>query len=84
MSMEHIKQYMKQEIAQVLGEEPENIADDTNFMKIGMSSIQALKIINRMRKEFDVDISPVALFEYKTIEEFAGYLQECVDEKVSL
>lgn len=82
MTSEQIKQYMKQEIGQVLGEDPDEIDDDTNFMKIGMSSIQALKIINRMRKELDVDISPVALFEYKTIKEFAVYLQECVDEKV--
>lgn len=45
-------------------------------MKIGVSSVQALKIINRARKHLQVDISPVALFEYKTIAEFAAYLNE--------
>nr|WP_145404175.1 acyl carrier protein [Paenibacillus xylanexedens] len=76
MTREEIEGFMKSEIAAALNQEPEDIDEETNFLKIGISSVQALKIINRTRKHLQVDISPVALFEYKTITEFASYLHE--------
>ncbi|KGE16338.1 acyl carrier protein [Paenibacillus wynnii] len=82
MNRDEIVELMKTEIAAILGQEPDDIDENVNFLKIGVSSIQALKIINRARKNLDIDISPVALFEYKTISEFAGYLSECLNEKV--
>ncbi|MDQ0191712.1 acyl carrier protein [Paenibacillus wynnii] len=82
MNRDEIVELMKTEIAAILGQEPDDIDENVNFLKIGVSSIQALKIINRARKKLDIDISPVALFEYKTISEFAGYLSECLNEKV--
>lgn len=76
MTREEIEWFMKSQIAAALNQEPEDIDEETNFLKIGISSVQALKIINRTRKHLQVDISPVALFEYKTITEFASYLHE--------
>ncbi|GGH45670.1 acyl carrier protein [Paenibacillus silvae] len=76
MTREEIEGFMKSQIAAALNQEPEDIDEETNFLKIGISSVQALKIINRTRKHLQVDISPVALFEYKTITEFASYLHE--------
>ncbi|MBB6020425.1 acyl carrier protein [Paenibacillus sp. JGP012] len=76
MTREEIEGFMKSQIAAALNQDPEDIDEETNFLKIGISSVQALKIINRTRKHLQVDISPVALFEYKTITEFASYLHE--------
>lgn len=76
MTKEEIELFLKSEIAAALNQEPEDIDEEMNFLKIGVSSVQALKIINRARKHLQVDISPVALFEYKTIAEFAAYLNE--------
>ncbi|EPY11884.1 acyl carrier protein [Paenibacillus alvei] len=84
MNKEEIVGFMKAEIAAILNEEPEEIDEDMNFMKIGVSSVQALKIVNRLRRKLEININPVALFEFKTISEFAGHLSECVEEKVSL
>lgn len=74
MKREEIVDYMTAEIAENLKERAENIDPDANFMKLGISSVQALKIINKLRKKLNVDITPVAMFEYKTITEFADYL----------
>ncbi|MCR8844311.1 acyl carrier protein [Paenibacillus sp. SC116] len=82
MTKDDIILFLKMEIAAVLEQDHSEIDEDVNFLKIGVSSIQALKIINRARKKLDIDISPVALFEYKTIAEFSGYLHECMSEKV--
>ncbi|WP_223067487.1 acyl carrier protein [Paenibacillus caui] len=83
MTREEIEAFIKSEIAAVLNQQPEDIDEGLNFLKIGVSSVQALKIINRARKRLDIDISPVALFEYKTIADFAGYLSDCLNERVA-
>lgn len=77
MSKEEIIGFIKEEIGKTIQKEPATIDDHTNFMRIGVSSVQALKIINKMRKKLSIDINPVAMFEYKTIADFSGYLSEC-------
>ena len=76
MNKADIVQYIKSEIASILDKDINEIDEEMNFLKIGISSIQALKVINRMRRKLEVEISPVAMFEYKTIDEFAGFLSE--------
>ncbi|HCC36033.1 MAG TPA: acyl carrier protein [Ruminococcaceae bacterium] len=72
--------FIKNEIALMLECKPGDIDEDANFLKLGLTSVQALKVINRMRKALNVNISPVALFEYKTISEFAEYLSNSEQE----
>ncbi|SFS02431.1 acyl carrier protein [Anaeromicropila populeti] len=81
MTKEEIIDFIRSEIGAILKQDPEEIDEDANFLKVGVSSVQALKIINRLRKRLEVDISPVAMFEYKTISDFAGYLSECKAEE---
>jgi acyl carrier protein len=76
---EHIKSVLIKEIAVELAIAPGEIDEDASFMRLGVSSVQALKIINRLRKELDMDINPVALFEFKTVEDISGYLAEEFD-----
>lgn len=78
MTKNEIIDYLKSEIASILDKNIDEIDEEMNFLKIGISSIQALKIINRMRRKLEVDINPVAMFEYKTIDEFAGFLSDQV------
>ena len=84
MSKEEIVAFIKGEIASFLNQNPDSIDEDAKLLKIGVSSVQALKIINRLRKKLNIDISPVALFEYKTISAFAGYLSQCLQEDEGL
>ena len=77
MNKEEIIKLIQQELMEALAEEDEEvdmIDENENFMHLGISSVQALTIINSLKKKLDLEISPVALFEYKTISDFAEYL----------
>ena len=76
MDKEHVKTVLTKEIATELAVAPGEIDEHASFMRLGISSVQALKIINRLRKELDIDINPVALFEFKTIEDISDFLAE--------
>ncbi|MCK4258168.1 MAG: acyl carrier protein [Halanaerobiales bacterium] len=82
MTKEEVIMLIKEEIAVVINQEPNSIDEDEVLLRIGISSVQILKIINRLRKKLVVDISPVALFEYKTISAFANYLHQSMKEVV--
>lgn len=43
---------------------------------MGVSSVQALKIINHLRKELSINVNPVALFEFNTVDDISAYLAE--------
>ncbi|THV24620.1 acyl carrier protein [Glycomyces paridis] len=79
MDEEQIKAVLTKLIADEIGTAPGEIDEQASFMRLGVSSVQALKIVNRLRKELDMDINPVALFEFKTIEDISGYLAEAFD-----
>lgn len=76
MDQHEIKQILTEEIATELGMPAEQIDDQASFMRLGISSVQALKVVNRLRKRIDMDINPVAIFEFKTIDDIAEYLAE--------
>jgi len=80
MSQEEIIMIIKSEMSVITKQDVDSIDEETNLLKIGISSIEALKLINRIKKKLNVDISPVALFEFKTISAFAGYLSECQED----
>ena len=82
MSKQEIIDYMSKLIAEASDEPVDGLDENTSFFKIGVSSVSALKIINKLRKQLQVDINPVAMFEYKTLGEMADYLQECLEEAV--
>lgn len=76
MDKEKIVYIIKEKIAEALDLLIDEIDDDENFMKLGLGSIDAFDIICSLKEEIGVEISPVALFEYKTINTFADYLVE--------
>ncbi len=80
MSKQEIIDFMIKLIAEVAEEPIEDLDENTSFFKIGVSSIDALKIMNKIRKQLQVDINPVAMFEFKTIGEMSDYLLECIEE----
>ena len=81
MTKQEIADYMQELMAEATGENKESIDENTNFFQIGISSIEALKIMNKLRKRLQVEISPVAMFEYKTIAEMSEYLYNCKEEE---
>ncbi|MBC7886384.1 MAG: hypothetical protein H7Z13_00740 [Ferruginibacter sp.] len=54
----------------------EAISIEANFFRLGGSSLQALKVISAVRKEFDLDLDMKYFFIYPTIAQLAGYLRK--------
>lgn len=73
--------FLKEEIAAAVNKQPDDIDENANFLSLGVSSIQTLKIINRLQKKLEIEINPIAMFEYKNIALFSEYLSQCVDEE---
>lgn len=76
MTKDDIATLLTNEIAAELGTTPDNVDEYTSFMRLGVSSVQALKIVNRLRKQLSISINPVALFEFNTVDEISSYLAE--------
>jgi phosphopantetheine attachment domain protein len=76
MTKEYVTKMLTEEIATELNTTPDEIDEHTSFMRMGISSIQALKIINRLRKTLSIKVNPVALFQFDTIDEISSCLAE--------
>ncbi len=74
MNKEEIVELLKKEVADVLDTTPDTIDEDESFMRLGVDSVDAIKIMNTIKSTLDVEVSPVAIFEYKTISDFAEYV----------
>ncbi|MEE0931322.1 MAG: acyl carrier protein [Acutalibacteraceae bacterium] len=81
MDKNQIIAYMKELMAEAMDCEVDDVDENASFFKLGISSIKALKIINMLRKKLNVEISPVAMFEYKCVNDLAEYLYQCSQEQ---
>lgn len=82
MKKEELIEYLRSTLAETMGVDVEDIDEDSSFFKLGVTSIQALKVINKLRRKLDVEINPAAIFEYKCISELANYLEDITMAKV--
>lgn len=81
MDKNQIIAYMKELMAEAMDCEIDDVDENASFFKLGISSIEALKIINVLHKKLNVEISPVAMFEYKCVNDLAEYLYQCLQEQ---
>ena len=80
MEKEEILECLTELMGEAMGCDKEDVDVNASFFAVGSSAVQALKIINKLRKKLNVDINPVAMFEFKCAEDLAGYLSECTME----
>ncbi|PIF30220.1 amino acid adenylation domain-containing protein [Flavobacterium sp. 9] len=59
--------------ANELGRDHKEIGIHDNFFDLGANSIKLIKILNTINKEFDMDLKPVLLFQYATINALVEY-----------
>jgi amino acid adenylation domain-containing protein len=67
--------------SEVLGIEKEYIGIDTDFFRIGGHSLNAITLISRLHKAFDVRITLSDLFKTSTIRELAEYTNKLKRER---
>lgn len=76
MDKTKLMEVAKLKISDVVGFEPDEIDETEAFLNMGIASIQAVKIINLIQKELDVELEPTLLFEYETLVDLVDYLDE--------
>ncbi|HEY1164510.1 MAG TPA: amino acid adenylation domain-containing protein, partial [Chitinophaga sp.] len=62
--------------AKELGRTPAEIGINDNFFDLGANSIKLIRILQEIRKAFKVDIKPVLLFQYTTINGLVSLFEE--------
>ena len=82
MNKEQLTEYLKNTLAEIMEIDGHEIDENSSFFKLGVTSIQALKVINKMRKTLNIEINPAAIFECKCISELAEYLENLTMEKM--
>lgn len=80
-SKEQMTHFIKEQIASVIQLNPDLLDDNTSFIKCGISSVQAIMIINKIKKKLQLDLNPIAMFEYKNISELSNYLSSELSSK---
>jgi acyl transferase domain-containing protein/aryl carrier-like protein len=68
---------LRRETAAVLGHSSATaVGDDCNLLELGLSSFTAFELTDRLHAAIGVRVSPVAVFDYPTLPQLAGYLRE--------
>ncbi len=52
----------------------EYIGVHEQFTDLGGHSLMAIKLVSALQEEFDIDIKPVAMFEFPTIAQLADFI----------
>jgi len=70
--------------AKELGRSPAEIGINDNFFDLGANSIKLIRILQEIRKTFNVDIKPVLLFQYTTIKALVALFEESQKETTAV
>ncbi len=84
MTKEDLLELIKSKMSDVVGLDIEDIDEDEKFLKMGISSIQAIKIVNALQEQFKAEINPAIMFEYETLNELVDYLIEEFDYEITM
>ena len=82
MNKEQLTEYLKNTLAEIMEIDGDEIDENSSFFKLGVTSIQALKVINKMRKTLNIEINPAAIFFFYCVSELAEYLENLTMEKM--
>ncbi len=78
-----VKQMLLEEIAGHLHVEPQELDTSASVFDLGINSVWIVRFIGRLEDKLGFEISPDMLWDYESIDEFAGYLAEKHEEFVN-
>jgi acyl transferase domain-containing protein len=71
--------YLTETLAQILGRDSDHWPDSQEgFFNLGMDSLMAVELSQKLQTELEVQLSTTVFFEYANIEELGAYLGEAI------
>ncbi len=74
MIRQEILTKLKEEIAEETGLAIAEIDDSATFFSLGLNSISAVYILDKLEKELKVEMNPLFFWDYPTVELFVDYI----------
>ena len=74
MTKTHILETLKEEIARETGLSLAEIADDATFFSLGLNSISAVYVLDKLEKKLKMPMNPMFFWDYPTVSLFAKHL----------
>jgi acyl transferase domain-containing protein/tryptophanase/acyl carrier protein/SAM-dependent methyltransferase len=81
-SREKMELFLRQEVAGQVEKRPEEISIQLSYFDLGLSSLGAANVVQKLNQLLGEDILPSALFQYTNIESLAAYLSESYPAKI--
>lgn len=75
LEAKEVKNTVYQVIGQQLEIQVEELDIGTNFLELGLDSLGAIKVIEKLSKALKVELYPTIIFEYQTPETLANYIE---------
>ncbi len=72
----HLRDALRQTLAQVLRAAPERIADDAPLASMGLDSLMAVELRNRLEAQSGVRLSATVVYNYPTLAELGPHLAD--------
>jgi acyl carrier protein len=80
MSADDIQDWLASQVAGQIGADPDEIDPRAPFDSFGLDSVQIMSIASLGKQYFGLQLSPIVLWNYPTIESLAQYLAEELDK----
>ncbi|WP_405493902.1 SDR family NAD(P)-dependent oxidoreductase [Nocardia sp. NBC_00511] len=77
-----VRQLLRTEIAEVLGHrEPDSVPEDRGFLELGLDSLTALELRNRINATTGLSLSVTVIFDFPTLFALAAHLLERIADR---
>jgi len=73
---QHILAWIRHQLGEHLEVSPSDLDPDESIFHLGIDSVWIMAFISDAEDEFDIEISPMKLWDYPTLKELAAYLFE--------
>lgn len=83
MRHDQIADLVSGHVGSLLGLDGDAIPRDTGFMELGLDSIRAVEVRNRLQESLSVSLPPGVLFDYPTVNALTGHLADLLDARSS-
>lgn len=74
--VDDIKSILAENLAVVLNVDIEEIDENENLFRMGISSLDAIKILNKVKTKLDISFKMDVIFEHTTITKLSKFLNE--------